>query len=342
MYFPVPAITWASRSRSVSASTGAQSRQPARRRHLAAGHGGQGWLVELDDEVGAGHALGDLGHVRRGPLGQRGGQVGYGPGIGDGHVERARQLQRGGQCPGPAQLDLERPAEAVEDLLHDVQVSGEHGPGPDQVTARALGQPPAARRDLDRDLDQQRGGAAGEVGTGAAVRQLGQVGEIGELTGDDAHRLGRVGPGHRADPGRAAGRPGETGLVMVIRHMSSLEPRGDEPAMPARSALVSRAGNMPTVLTIWVVGNLRHGRYGLAGPPISSCDSSGWYCRVQAIRQLGSFDSLEPSTSSQPLVHLHTAGIPEGGAINPVGVILCLITRRPGSGMPSRYSQRPT
>jgi hypothetical protein len=31
-----------------------------------------------------------------------------------------RQLERGGQGPGAAQLDLERAAEAVEDLLHDV------------------------------------------------------------------------------------------------------------------------------------------------------------------------------------------------------------------------------
>jgi hypothetical protein len=37
---------------------------------LAPGHGGQGRLVDLDDEPGAGHGLGHLGHVGGGPLGQ--------------------------------------------------------------------------------------------------------------------------------------------------------------------------------------------------------------------------------------------------------------------------------
>ena len=36
---------------------GGQPRQPARRRHLAPGHGGQRGLVELDHELRAGHAL---------------------------------------------------------------------------------------------------------------------------------------------------------------------------------------------------------------------------------------------------------------------------------------------
>ena len=50
-----------------------------------------------------------------------------------------------------------------------------------QVASGPFGQPPAARGDLDRDLDQQRGGAAGEVGARPAVRQFGQVREVGQL-----------------------------------------------------------------------------------------------------------------------------------------------------------------
>ena len=80
---------------------------------------------------------------------------------------------------GPHTWILSGPAEAIEHLFQDVQVGGEHGPGPGQVAAGPFGQPPAARGDLDRDVDQQRRGPAGEVRAGSAVRQLGKVREVG-------------------------------------------------------------------------------------------------------------------------------------------------------------------
>ncbi len=64
----------------------------------------------------------------------------------------------------------------------------------------------------------------------------GRVREVGEFPGDDAHRFGRIGPGHRADPGGAFGCSGKVRLVIVIRHMSSLEPPADKPATSARPA----------------------------------------------------------------------------------------------------------
>ena len=88
---------------------------------------------------------------------------------------------------------------------------------------------PAARGDLDRDVDQQRGRPSGQVRARAAVGQLGEVREAGEFPGDHPHRLARIGAGHRADPGGASGRPRVARPVMVIMHMSSLEPCGDKP-----------------------------------------------------------------------------------------------------------------
>ena len=53
---------------------------------------------------------------------------------------------------------------------------------------------------------QQRAGAADHVGAGTAAGQLGQVRQVGQLAGDQGGCLARLGAGHRADAGRAAGR----------------------------------------------------------------------------------------------------------------------------------------
>jgi hypothetical protein len=150
------------------------------------------------------------------------GQIDHGARIGDSHVQRARQFKGGGQCPRAAELNLQQSAVPLEDLFHDVQVGGEHGPGPGHVAAGPLGQPPAARGDLGRDVDEQASRPADHVGTRPAAGQLGQVREIGQLTGDDAHGLIRVRPWHRADPGRGAGLPGITLLVLVLAHAPEL------------------------------------------------------------------------------------------------------------------------
>ena len=63
---------------------GGQPGQPAGRGHLPVGHRGQRGLVQLDQQFGAGHALGHLGHVRRRALGQGPGEVGDRAGVGRG------------------------------------------------------------------------------------------------------------------------------------------------------------------------------------------------------------------------------------------------------------------
>ena len=235
VYFPVPAITWASRSRSISASTGRSRDSPLAVGTSPPATAGRAGSSSWTTSWAPGTRLAISATWAAAPSASEAVRSATAPGIGDGHVERARQLQRGGQRPRPAQLDLERPAEAVERLLHDVQVGGEHGPGAGTRSrpGRSASRQPRGVTSTGM-LDQQRGGAAGEVGAGPAVRQLGQVREVGEFPGDDAHRLGRVGPGHRADPGSAPGRPGEAGPVMVIRHMPSLEPPDDKLSSTAR------------------------------------------------------------------------------------------------------------
>ena len=88
---------------------------------------------------------------------------------------------------------------------------------------------PAVRGDLDRDVDQQRRGPASQVRSRATIGQLGKVREVGKFPDDDTHRLGRIGAGHRADPGGASGRPRVARPLIVIRHTSSLGRPGDKP-----------------------------------------------------------------------------------------------------------------
>ena len=117
--------------------------------------------------------LRDLRDVRGGALGQRGGEVGDQAGIGERGVQRAGLLDRRGERPRPAYLYFEESSVAVEGLLHRVQVGGEHAAGAAQVPAGVLGDAPASWRDFDGDADQERGGAAGQVGAGAPARKFG-------------------------------------------------------------------------------------------------------------------------------------------------------------------------
>jgi hypothetical protein len=99
-------------------------------------------------------------------LGEGGGQVGGGSGVGQGRVLAAGQLDRGGQRPWPAYLDLERSGVAVRDLRQGIEVGGEEPACPAEVTSGPAGEPPAGRGQLDRQVDEERGGAAGQVGAG--------------------------------------------------------------------------------------------------------------------------------------------------------------------------------
>jgi hypothetical protein len=144
----------------------------------ASGHRSQGRLVELDQQLGAGHALGHLSHVGRRALGQGTGEVGDRAGVGEHGIERAGQLDGGGQGPGAAQADLERALVTGEDLLDRVEVGRHHAVRGAHVTARSLGDPPAARGGLHRHVDQEGGGAPDQVGARPASGKLGQVGEV--------------------------------------------------------------------------------------------------------------------------------------------------------------------
>src|SRR5580658_327019 len=57
--------------------------------------------------------------------------------------------------------------------------------------------------------------------------------EVRQFPGDDPHRLGRVGPRHRPDPGGATGRPGVLRSIVISTHTSSLDAPGVIPATSA-------------------------------------------------------------------------------------------------------------
>jgi hypothetical protein len=181
--------------------------QTARGGHLAVGYRGQGGLVDLGDDPGSRYPLGDVLDVVFRRLGEGCGEIRDGARVAQRGIHRAVQLKGGGQRPRAAQLDLERAFVALQDFFHDVEVAGEHRLRPGHVPARVLGQPPAAGRDLDRDVYQQGGGAPGYVGARAATWQLWQVRKPGQFSGDDPHRLRWIGTRHRPDAGRAARWP---------------------------------------------------------------------------------------------------------------------------------------
>ena len=94
------------------------------------------------------------------------GKVGHRAGVGERGILAAGQLDRGRQRPRPAHCDLQRAPVAVGGLLQRVEIGGQQATRPAQVAARAGGEPPAGGGGLHRQVDQQRGGAAGQAGAG--------------------------------------------------------------------------------------------------------------------------------------------------------------------------------
>ena len=118
-----------------------------------------------------------------------------------------------------------------------VRVLVPEGDGAASVAAGAGGpgraDPPAVRLQVDGQLLQEGGRAAGGVGAGSAIGQLGEHRPVvrAELAERDALRLGDVG----AAPRRAAEGDGAGGAV-VVGGLSHPRPRSAPPAPPRRPA----------------------------------------------------------------------------------------------------------
>ena len=209
--------------------------QPASGRHLAGQDRGQRRLVQLDQQLPAGHPLADLGQVGAEALGERPGEIGHRAGVGQCRVLAAGQLDGRRQRPRPADLQLQRPGVAASGLRQRVQVGGEQIPRPAEVAPRPAGEPPAGRGGLHRQVDQQGGGPAGQPGGGAAGRQLGEMGQARQLAEDDPHGFGWIGPGHGADTGRAARGPGIGRLGADSGHGAELRGWSGHPDAPHRA-----------------------------------------------------------------------------------------------------------
>jgi hypothetical protein len=114
---------------------------------------------------------------------------------------------------------------AVERLSELVEVFAQQRGGALRVAARPVDEAPAHRLQVDGQLDEQTGRPADQVGAGAALGELGQVGQlpIEQL----AHLPQRV--THRdAWPGADSGREG---------HRASMPPGGILVAPPPRRRL---------------------------------------------------------------------------------------------------------
>jgi hypothetical protein len=144
------------------------------------------------------------------------------------HPVAPRPLDGGRQRPRPGHLDLEAPAVPLELLLDNVEVLGEERPGSTLVDPGGVGQPPPGRLEVRAELDHHRERAPGQAGVRSATRDLGQVGEVWQLSGDHPHRLVerlRVVAGHRPDTGgdthtRAVRRAAET----IVQEPMTREP----------------------------------------------------------------------------------------------------------------------
>src|SRR5581483_7710103 len=128
--------------------------------------------------------------------------------------------------------------------------------GAARVPARVRGQPPAPHVQVDGQVHQQPGGAAEQVGAGAAGRQLGQVRQLRQLAEHGAHRLADVGTRQRTDPGRRTLRQqAHTAAIRdsaIVAEPSTMSPPGSGwyatmacPGATPRTGRCSRATSRP-------------------------------------------------------------------------------------------------
>ena len=118
---------------------------------------------------------------------------------------------------GPHTWILKGPSYPWADLLKRVEVAQKVVAGALEVAPRPVGEPPAGRLHLHRQLHQQRRRPPDHVGADPARGQLRQVRQRGQLAEDDLDRL-RVGPlpRMRPDAGRGPPRPSVLGSCLLL------------------------------------------------------------------------------------------------------------------------------
>ena len=180
----------------------AQPAEPAGRGNRPGEHPGQRRLVELDEE-----------RARPGSRRRTSATCAARPSARE--AARSRQAPRSASAlspwgsstvaasvHGPADLDLERADVPLGELLERVEVLAQEGLRPALVPPggrRRSASPTAGRRRAGRRAGQA---AAGEVGAGAAGRQLRQVRQVRQLAEDQPYGLADIDARQRADAGR--------------------------------------------------------------------------------------------------------------------------------------------
>ena len=198
---------------------GTMPREAARGRHGAGQHARQQRLVELDEGFGPGQPSGHLGDRGLDALGQRLTKIATGAGVGE-HPVPAWALHRRGQGPRPGHRVLDRPLVALRLLLELVKIGAERGDRQPVVPARAIGQSPPGRLQVDRQAGEERRRPADHPRVRAPGRQLGQVRQLRTLGERDLDRVGRVGARPGPDPGapdrRAVGRHAAVAAIVAL------------------------------------------------------------------------------------------------------------------------------
>ena len=180
-----------------------------------------------------GHPPGQVGQVHAQPLGQRSGQVAHRAVIGQRRGARwpVRGRRRASTARRPAPSGRPRNPSACASRASRSRARKSRA----RRTSRPswARDPPRGRRDLDGQVDQQRGGAADHLGARATLGQFGQVRQVGQLAHHEPGRLDRVGAGQRADAGHRARGPEPAGLVIA-------------PPPPARILMPTRTDGRPS------------------------------------------------------------------------------------------------
>ena len=197
---------------------GAMPTEPTGGGDVAAQHGRQRRLVELQDQLLSRQPSRQFRDQLDDPLLQRLDDLAAGTGVGK-HPVPARVLEPAASVQGPATAILRRPFVALGDLLQLVEIGPQGGDGAAMVAGRDVGQPPARGLQIDAESGQHRGAATDQPGVRTSGRKFRQVREIRAFCEGDLERVRQVGAGPGTDAGGddAVGRDHESPLLIMMR-----------------------------------------------------------------------------------------------------------------------------
>ncbi len=168
-----------------------------RRGNGAGGHGRQRWLIDLQHQLDAREAAGEVSQHLADGLRDRLREVATGADVGE-DTSDVRDAGGGSERPGPGDGDLEPSGVPGCDLIEPVEVVAPGGAGASLVDAGKSRKPPLAGRELRGQAGRQPEAASDHLGPGAPGRQFRQVRE-GDLVEGEARSGAEIGAGQGPD-----------------------------------------------------------------------------------------------------------------------------------------------